>query len=99
MLFHLRDAFRAGDLWLARSRRYGDIQETLLSTPVVAAATATRRPRPVRHDCLTECRFALDEGLRRLAAAARAAAIAAGSIEDNLLRVERTETAVPDGGR
>ena len=25
VLFHLRDAFRAGDVWLARSRRYGDI--------------------------------------------------------------------------
>ena len=24
VLFHLRDAFRAGDVWLARSRRYGD---------------------------------------------------------------------------
>ena len=37
------------------------------------------------------------EGLRRLAAAARAGAIAGGNIEDSVLRVERTETAVPDG--
>ena len=28
VLFHLRDAFRAGDVWLARSRRYGDIKGT-----------------------------------------------------------------------
>ena len=27
VLFHLRDAFRAGDVWLARSRRYGDIRK------------------------------------------------------------------------
>ena len=33
MLFHLRDAFRAGDVWLARSRRYGYIREALLSAP------------------------------------------------------------------
>ena len=33
MLFHLRDAFRAGDVWLARSRR---------------AAVGSRRLRPVR---------------------------------------------------
>ena len=31
VLFHLRDAFRAGDVWLARSRRYGDIRKALLS--------------------------------------------------------------------
>ncbi|HIB5507498.1 TPA: Tn3 family transposase, partial [Klebsiella pneumoniae] len=24
VLFHLRDAFRSGDVWLTRSRRYGD---------------------------------------------------------------------------
>ena len=28
-LFHLRDAFRVGDVWLARSRRYGDIRKAL----------------------------------------------------------------------
>ena len=33
VLFHLRDAFRAGDVWLARSRRYGDIRKALLSAP------------------------------------------------------------------
>ncbi|MCY4637470.1 MAG: Tn3 family transposase [Acidobacteria bacterium] len=38
VLFHLRDAFRAGDLWLARSRRYGDIRKTLLSAPAVVDA-------------------------------------------------------------
>ena len=38
MLFHLRDAFRAGDVWLARSRRYGDIRRALLSAPAVADA-------------------------------------------------------------
>ena len=38
MLFHLRDAFRAGDVSLARSRRYGDIRKELLSAPAVADA-------------------------------------------------------------
>ena len=85
MLFHLRDAFRAGDVWL-------------VSTPPVAADADRSLPPPVNpHDWLAERRFALDEGLRRLAAAARAGAIAGGSIEDSVLRVERTETAVPDG--
>ena len=97
MLFHLRDAFRAGDVWLARSRRYGDIRKALLSTPVVADADRSLPAPASPHEWLAERRFALDEGLRRLAAAARAGAIAVGSIEDSVLRVERTETAVPDG--
>ena len=39
----------------------------------------------------------LPGSLRRLAAAARTGAVAGESIEDSVLRVERTETAVPDG--
>ena len=35
VLFHLRDAFRAGDVWLARSRRYRDVRRTLLAIPAV----------------------------------------------------------------
>ena len=98
VLFHLRDAFRAGDVWLARSRRYGDIRKALLSAPAVADADHSPPVPASPHDWLAERRFALDEeGLRRLAAAARAGAIAGGSIEDSVLRVERTEGAVPDG--
>ena len=97
MLFHLRDAFRAGDVWLARSRRYGDIRKTLLSAPTVADADRSLPVAASPHEWLAERRFALDEGLRRLADAARAGAIAGGSIEDSVLRVERTEAAVPDG--
>ena len=59
--------------------------------------TAACRSRPVRTTGSPSAGFALDEGLRRLAAAARARVIAGGSIEDSMLRVERTEGAVPDG--
>ena len=93
MLFHLRDAFRAGDVWLARSRRYGDIRKALLSAPAVADADRSLPVPASPHDWLAERRFALDEGLRRLAAAARAGAMAGGSLEDSVLRVERTEAA------
>ena len=94
VLFHLRDAFRAGDVWLARSRRYGDIRRALLSAPAVADADRSLPVPASPHDWLAERRFALDEGLRRLAAAAQARAIAGdGSIEDSMLRVERTEGA------
>ena len=79
VLFHLRDSFRAGDVWLARSRRYGDIRKALLSTPAVADADRSLRIPASPHDWLAERRFALDEGLRRLAATARTGTIAAGS--------------------
>ena len=97
VLFHLRDAFRAGDVWLARSRRYGDVRKALLSTPAGADADRSLPVPASPHDWLAERRFALDEGLRRQAAAARAGATAGESIEDSVLRVERPEAAVPDG--
>ena len=91
---HLRDAFRAGDVWLAQSRRYGDVRKALLSAPVDDRSM----PVPANpQDWLAERKFALDEGLRTLDAAARAGAIHGGSIDNGVLRVERTEAAVPDG--
>ena len=63
VLFHLRDAFRAGDVWLARSRRYGDIRRALLSAPAVADADRSLPVPASPHDWLAERRFALDEGL------------------------------------
>ena len=99
VLFHLRDAFLAGDVWLARSRRYGDIRKALLSAPAVADADRSLPVPASPHDWLAERRFALDEGLRRLAAAARARVIAGGSIEDSMLRVERTERRRAGRGR
>ena len=94
VLFHLRDAFRAGDVWLARSHRYGDIRKALLSAPAVADADRSLPAPASPHDWLAERRA--PRGLRRLAAAPRAGAVAGGSIEDSVLRGEGTETAVPD---
>ena len=98
MLFHLRDAFRAGDVWLARSRRYGDIRKVLLSVPAVADADRSLPgSRPVRTTGSPSAGSPWTRACARLAAAARAGAIAGGSIEDSVLRVERTEGAVPEG--
>ena len=49
MLFHLWDAFRAGDVWLALSRRYGDIRKALL--------VDFRRPRDVASSTAKRWRF------------------------------------------
>ena len=62
-----------------------------------APATSGRRLRPVRTTGSPSAGSLWTRGLRRLAAAARAGAVAGGSIEDSVLRVQRTETAVPDG--
>lgn len=39
VLFHLRDAFRSGDIWLDHSRRYGDLKQVLV--PLTTAQTNT----------------------------------------------------------
>lgn len=36
-MFHMRDAFRSGDMWLAQSRRYGDMKVILAPPPDEAA--------------------------------------------------------------
>ena len=88
---------RSGGVWRARSRRYGDIRKALLSIPAVADADCSLPVPASPQDWVAERRFALAEDLRRPAAAARAGAFAGGSTtEDGLLRVDRTEAAVPD---
>jgi hypothetical protein len=34
VMFHLRDAFRSGDIWLKASRRYGDMKQILVPARV-----------------------------------------------------------------
>ena len=88
-MFHVRDAFRSGDVWLARSRRYGDIRNALLSTRAVV--DAEYMPVPANpDDWLAERKAARDEGLRRLDIAARSGANAGVSIENGTLRIEKT---------
>ena len=97
VLFHLRDAFHAGDVWLARSRRYGDIRRTPLPIPAVPEADRSLPVPASPRNWLAERQLALADGPRRLPAKARAGAIAGASVEDRILRVDRTEAAVPDG--
>ncbi len=80
VLFHLRDAFRSGDIWLARSRRYGDIKQTLI--PAQAITQTSRLAVPLRpEEWLSGRRSQLDARLKELGRAARAGAIPGGSIE------------------
>ena len=94
VMFHLREAFRSGDIWLAQSRRYADLKDAL-----VPIATAQATPRLVvpfdPADWLADRKARMARALKRLAQAAKAGTIPGGSIEDGALKIERLSAAVP----
>lgn len=94
VLFQLRDAFRSGDIWLTRSRRYADLKEVLV--PIAAAQATTRLAVPFDPaDWLSDRKARMAAALKRLAVAAKSGAIPGGAIEDGTLKVERLAAAVP----
>ena len=94
VLFHLRDAFRSGDVWLAHSRRYADLKQALV--PIAEARATPRLTVPFDPaDWLADRKVRMAEGLKRLAAAAKAGAIPGGSIEGGMLKIDRLTAAVP----
>ena len=88
MLFHLRDAFRSGDIWLRHSKRYADLKKVLVPAEVVAA-TATLADHRGPEDWLAARMIRMQAGLRRLADAARMGLLPSGSVEDGILRTDR----------
>lgn len=96
VLFHLRDAFRSGDVWLAHSRRYGDLKQVLV--PMIAAQENAKLAVPSNpQDWLADRKARLTIALKRLTRAARNGTIPHGSIEDGTLRIDRLTADVPDG--
>ena len=94
-LFHMRDAFRSGDIWLTHSRRYGDVKRALV--PIAAAHATARLAVPFEpREWLAEHKAHLVEGLDRLADAARHGRIPGGAIENGELRISRPATAMPE---
>ena len=94
-LFHMRDAFRSGDVWLAHSRRYGDVKRALV--PIEAAQATARLAVPFEpREWLAEHKGRLVEDLDRLADAAHHGRIPGGAIENGELRIGRPATAVPE---
>lgn len=95
VLFHLREAFRSGDVWLAHSRRYGDLKEVLV--PAEIARATPKLAMPFEPDTwLANRKERMSDALRRLARAAKAGAIPGGSIEDGVLKIDRLTAAVPE---
>lgn len=94
VMSHLREAFRSGDIWLASSRRYGDLKGALV--PVEFAQTVPKLAMPLEPETWIEDRKArLEEGLQRLAKAARTGSIPGGTIENGVLITDRLASAVP----
>ena len=95
VLFHLREAFRSGDIWLAHSRRYGDLKEALV--PVDVARATPRLAMPFEPETwLADRKARMADALHRLARAARAGTMPGGSIEDGTLKIDRLTAAVPE---
>lgn len=95
VLFHLRDAFRSGDVWLDHSRRYGDLKQVLV--PMTTAQANARLVVPLDpQDWLADRKARLADALKRLARATRNGTIPHGSIEDGTLRIDRLTADVPD---
>ena len=94
VMFHLREAFRSGDIWLAQSRRYADLKDALV--PIATAQATHRLVVPFDPaDWLADRKIRMTRALKRLAQAAKSGAIPGGSIEDGALKIERLSAAVP----
>lgn len=95
VLFHVRDAFRSGDIWLSHSRRYADLKQALV--PLEAAKSSPRLAMPFEPDAwLADRKALLSDGMNRLAKAARTGAIPGGSIENGVLKFERLTAVTPE---
>ena len=95
VLFHLREAFRSGDIWLVHSRRFGDLKDALV--PAEVARATPRLAMPFEPEAwLADRKVRMSDALRRLARAAKAGAIPGGSIEDGVLKIDRLTAAVPE---
>ena len=95
VLSHLRDAFRSGDIWLAHSRRYSDLKQALV--PIEVAKATPRLTVPFDpEEWLNDRKARMADGLKRLAAAAKAGAIPGGAIENGILKLDRLTADVPE---
>jgi TnpA family transposase len=94
VMFHLREAFRSGDIWLAQSRRYADLKDALVPIATVQATHRLVVPFDPA-DWLADRKIRMTRALKRLAQAAKSGTIPGGSIEDGALKIERLSAAVP----
>ena len=94
--FHLRDAFRSGDIWLRNSRRYADLKKVLVPAEIVATTATLSVPR-LPEDWLADRMIRIQAGLRRLADAVRMGVLPGDSVEHGILRTDRIAADPPAG--
>ena len=96
VMFHIREAFRSGDIWLAHSRQFSDLKETLV--PAAAVPATLRLAVPYTPDeWIASRRKLMQENLHSLAKAVRSGSLPHGSVKDGKLIVERLQASVPEG--
>ena len=96
VLFHLRNGFRSGDLWLPHSRGYGDPTQALVALPKSRNDAALAVPFEFEA-WLADRQARMACGLDRLAKATCTGAIPAGVIRDGGLNIERLAARNPEG--
>ncbi|NRB03469.1 MAG: hypothetical protein HRU30_09410 [Rhodobacteraceae bacterium] len=95
VFFHLRDAFRSGDIWLAHSERFGDRSKSLV--PASALSTSTRLAVPLNvHEWLAQKKQGMATALKMLSRAASNGLLPHASIEAGALKIDRLPPSVPD---
>ena len=96
VMFHIREAFRSGDIWLAHSRQFSDLKETLV--PAAAVPSTLRLAIPYTPDeWIASRRQLMQDNMRILAKAVRSGSLPHGTIKDGKLIVERLQASVPEG--
>lgn len=95
-MFHIRKAFRSGDIWLARSRQFSDLKQILM--PAAAVPATLRLAIPYTPDkWIASRRLLLQENLHNLAKAVRSGSLPHGAIKDGKLIIERLQANTPEG--
>lgn len=96
VIFHIKDAFRSGDLWLGHSHQYADLRDTLVPAEAVKACprlTVALDP----NQWLAAKKAELDTNIKALAKHACDGTLPHGTIEGGKLNTERLPADVPGG--
>src|SRR3954453_8631007 len=96
VLFELRNALRSGDIWLADSRRYREVETTF--APMAAVRTCARLAVPFdTNNWLQSRTVTLAQKLQSVGTAALQGSLPSASLKDGVLHLDRLEKTVPDG--
>ena len=96
VLFEMREAFRARDLWLMGSKQYRETTQVLVPLPTVHTASKIAVPDDP-HEWLDMQKENMTSDFKALDRAARKGQIPGGSIENGVLKIERPKPSVPEG--